>query len=268
MPGVPGLRTLRPGVERGRWWGEAGFPSDPPPRRFHLIGVGLAKTGTTTLAALFRPYRWGYEFLFAETVERIVAWRAGTLAEGDLRAWLGARGEAGGLEMDAASFNHFFVEVLPELYPEARFLYTWRDPVPWADSFLNMLLRNGVRLSGRPWPEWQCSLGRLMAPGFSPDAFSSPDALAEATPTLGPELLRFWRDETRRVEAALPKERTLRLATDTLSVNLGTLETFVGLPPGALVAAHENVGEGKRSFVAALPELPGLLAHLGLESNR
>ena len=246
------LRSPLAGVERGRWWGEAGFPPAAPERRFHLIGVGLAKTGTTSLASMFRPYRWGYEFLFAETVERIVAWREARLDDEAMRAWVADRSEAGALEMDAASFNHYVVGMLAAAHPEARFLYTRRDPVSWADSFLNMLVRNGARLAARPWPAWQLALGRLMAPSFDPAAFASADALAEAVPTLGPELLRFWKVETARVEAALPPERTCIVETRGLSAQVGTLAAFVGVAPGTLVVAHENVGEGKRPFVAAL----------------
>jgi hypothetical protein len=51
----------------------------PPPCHFHLIGVGLPKTGTTSLANLFQRFRWGYEFLFPESVERLVAWKEGGL---------------------------------------------------------------------------------------------------------------------------------------------------------------------------------------------
>jgi hypothetical protein len=63
---VASLRSPREGVNRGLWWGQGGVPASLAPRRFHLIGVGLPRTGTTSLAHLFQPFRWGYEFLLAE----------------------------------------------------------------------------------------------------------------------------------------------------------------------------------------------------------
>jgi hypothetical protein len=47
---IASLRTRREDVNRGFWWGEWGVPASLPPRRVHLIGVGLPTTGTTSLA--------------------------------------------------------------------------------------------------------------------------------------------------------------------------------------------------------------------------
>jgi hypothetical protein len=141
---VASLRSRREGVNRGLWWGERGVPASLPPRRFHLIGVGLPKTGTTSLASLFQPFRWGDEFLFPESVERLIAWKGGRLDRDVMRRWLALRDEAGALELDSASFNHYFLDIMVELHPAARFVYTRRDAVSWADSFLNMVLRHSI----------------------------------------------------------------------------------------------------------------------------
>jgi Sulfotransferase domain len=265
-PDVASLRIRREGVNRGRWWGEGGVPASLPTRRFHLVGVGLPKTGTTSLAHLFQPFRWGDEFLFAESVERLIAWRAGRLDREGMRRWLALRAEAGMLELDSASFNHFFLDMLVELHPAARFVYTRRDSVSWADSFLNMVLRHGAYLRGRPWPEWQVALGRLMAPSFDPGLFASPTHLRLTLSPLAEELLGFYARETARIEAALPPERSLVIATDGLSTNLDTIAAFAGLPRSALnaVGSHANRGRGKIPLVSALPELPHLLEQKGL----
>ena len=260
------LRSRREGVHRGFWWGQGGVPASLPARRFHLIGVGLPKTGTTSLANLFQRFRWGYEFLFAESIERLIAWRDGGLDREGMRRWLALRSEAGALEMDSASFNHFFLDVLVELHPAARFVYTRRDAVSWADSFLNMLLQHGMYHRGHPWPLWQLALGRLMAPSFDPEQFSSPAHLHLSLRPLAEELLGFYARETARIEAALPPERSLVIPTEDLSTSLDTLAEFAGVPRSALNAAgsHENRGQGKIPLVAALPDLPDLLEQNGL----
>ena len=265
-PDVASLRFRREGVNRGRWWGEGGVPASLPTRRFHLVGVGLPKTGTTSLAHLFQPFRWGDEFLFAETVERLIAWRAGKLDRDGTRRWLALRAEAGALELDSASFNHYFLDILVELHPTARFVYTRRDAVSWADSFLNMVLRHGTNHRGYRWPEWQVELGRLMAPSFDPGQFTSPEHLRFALRPLAEELLGFYARETARIEAALPPERSLVIATDGLSTSLDTIAAFAGLPRSALnaVGSHANRGRGKIPLVSALPELPHLLERNGL----
>lgn len=266
-PDVASLRARREGVARGGWWGEEGVPASMPTRRFHLIGVGLPKTGTISLAYLFRPFRWGVEFLFAQTVERLADWRAGTLTQDGMRRWLALRAEAGALELDSASFNHYFVDILVELHPAARFVYTRRDAVSWADSFLNMMLRHSTYLRGRPWPRWQLVLGRLMAPSFDPAQFVSPARLHFELRPLAEELLGFYARETARIEAAIPPERSLMIPTDELSTRLDDLAGFAGLPGSALNAAgsHANRTPGKIPLLASLPDLPHLLERNGLE---
>jgi hypothetical protein len=265
-PDVASLQSRRAGVNRGLWWGQEGVPASLAPRRFHLIGAGLPKTGTTSLANLFQPFRWGYEFLFAESVERLIAWRDGRLDRDGMRRWLALRSEAGALEMDSASFNHFFLNILVELHPAARFVYTRRDAVSWADSFLNMVLRHSTYLRGHPWPEWQLALGRLMAPSFDPGRFASPGHLRPALRQLAEELLGFYARETSRIEAALPPERSLVIPTEDLSRRLDALAEFAGVPRSALNEAgpHENRGNGKIPLVATLPDLPHLLEQNGL----
>lgn len=267
-PNVASLRAQREGVNRGRWWGVRGVPASLPTRRFHLIGICLPKTGTTSLADLFQPFRWGHEFLFAESVERLIAWKAGRLGHDGMRCWLASRAEAGALELDSASFNHFFLDILVELHPAARFVYTRRDAVSWADSLLNMALRYG---GGHPaydegWPEWLVALGRLMAPSFDPGQFASPEHLRLALRPLAEELLEFYARETARIEAALPPERSLVIPTDGLSTHLDTLAAFAGQPKSALNTAgsHANRGHSKIPLVAALPDLPRLLEQNGL----
>jgi len=222
------------------------------------------------LAHLFQPFRWGDEFLFAESIERLIAWREGRLDRDGMRRWLALRSEAGMLELDSSSFNHYFLGILAELHPSARFVYTRRDAVSWADSFLNMVLRHGTYLRGRPWPEWQIALGRLMAPSLDPGQFSSPAHLYLSLRPLAEELLGFYARETARIEAALPPERSLVIPTEELSASLDTLAEFAGVPRSALNAAgsHANRGQNKIPLVAALPDLPQLLKQNGLEAAR
>ena len=263
---IASLRSPREGVIRGLWWGQGGVPASLPPRRFHLIGVGLPKTGTTSLAYLFQPFRWGAEFLFAESIERLIAWRGGGLDRDGIRRWLALRAEAGALELDSASFNHYFLDILIELHPAARFVYTRRDAVSWADSFLNMMLRQNTYLRGHPWPEWQLALGRLMAPSFHPGQFVSPAHLYFSLRPLAEELLGFYARETARIEAALPPERSLVIDTEGLSTKLDSLAELAGVPRSALNAAgsHENRGQAKIPLMAALPDLPHILEQNGL----
>ena len=94
----------------------------------------------------------------------------------------GRAAEAGSLELDSASFNHFFIDFLIDLHPDARFVYTRRDAVSWADSFLNMVLRHGTYLQGP-------SLARVAArarQAHGSQLRSRPVRLSRASPPLAP----------------------------------------------------------------------------------
>ena len=263
---IASLRSRREGVNRGLWWGEEGVSSSLPARRFHLIGVGLMKTGTTSLASLFRPFRWGYEFLVAESIVRLIAWKGGRLDREGMRRWLAKRAEAGALELDSASFIHFFFDILVDLHPAARFVYTRRDAVSWADSLLNKAFWAAGHHRGQGWPNWQVAFFRLMAPSFDPGYLASPEHIRRALRPLAEELLGFYARETARIEAALPPERSLVIPPDSLSTHLDILAAFAGVPRSALNTAgsHANRGQGKIPLVAALPDLPHLLERNGL----
>jgi hypothetical protein len=109
-----------------------------------------------------------------------------------------------------------------------------------------------------------------MAPSFDPGQFTSPAHLYLALRPLAEELLGFYARETARIEAALPPERSLVIATDGLSTSLDTIAAFAGLPRSALnaVGSHANRGRGKIPLVAALPDLPDLLERHGLRAAR
>lgn len=145
---VASLRSRREDINRGRWWGEEEVPASLTARRFHLIGVGLPKIGTTSLAHLFQPFRWGDEFLFAESVERLVGWKAVRLDRDEMRRWRTLRAEAGALEWTPPVSITCFLDILVEFHPAARFVYTRREAVSWADSFLNVVLRHGTNHMG------------------------------------------------------------------------------------------------------------------------
>ena len=49
-------------------------------RQFQCYCVGLAKTGTTSIAAIFGRYRSEHDFMFEETMAKIAAWREGQIS--------------------------------------------------------------------------------------------------------------------------------------------------------------------------------------------
>ncbi|NJN68526.1 MAG: radical SAM protein [Chloroflexaceae bacterium] len=217
-------------------------------RRFRLYNVGIPKTGTTSVAALFRQhYRAAHEYQFQATVEHVTGWHNGTISPDAFRAFLLRRDAEGTLEVDSSSFNHYYLDILIEEFPDARFVFTVRDCYSWLDSYLNMLLRwrRHLEETGTEVPRWQAEYGRVQFGVFDPQGFTSPEALREHLPDLADRFLQCWGNYNRRVLsllALLPEERTLIVRTSELSASLSRLADFAGVPHETLAArdSHGN----------------------------
>jgi MoaA/NifB/PqqE/SkfB family radical SAM enzyme len=215
-------------------------------RRFHLVGVGLAKTGTTSLAAMFEGHRWGHEVWFEDAVSAIEARRGGGRGDAALRDFVRWRDEATALECDASSFNHFWLGALRDLRPDARYVFTVREPVAWLTSLLSMWLRNDARFPDGAWPDWQRALGRLMlGDAWRVADYASPEALAAAAAGLVAPGLGFWARENLRIREGLPPERSLIVRTRDLDAARPALAALAGVPVESLRPAHANRGGGE-----------------------
>jgi hypothetical protein len=194
--------------------------------------------------------------MFQEAIEHVAAWRAGGITDHDMRSFLRERDRASRLEMDSASFNHFYLQLLVEEFPDAKFVFTVRDCVSWVESFLQMMLRNRKRHFelGRTIPAWQVSLGQLMVGQFDPDLFVSRDTLLEALPQIVDGYLRFWAEANLQVLSILPRERSLTVPTLALTQSLPQICGFLGAAEDNLVleAAHRNRGDAAAPLLATL----------------
>lgn len=220
-------------------------------RRLRVFGVGIAKTGTTSLARTFAGFRVRHEHRFVESVARVTAWRAGELSDGALRDWLVARDAAEPLDVEVSTFHHHWAAFLPELFPDARFVVTLRSPADQQESWLGMMLREFSRYDGAPLPGWKTALGRLMIDDFDPGWFASRDALRDALPEVLDRGLGYWARAHGELLDGLPPDRVLYVPTAELSASLPALAAFVGVEPGQLQPAHVNRGVS-RDLLSAL----------------
>jgi hypothetical protein len=173
-----------------------------------------------------------------ETVIQIVKRYDGSLSDTAFRAYLLRRDQEGGLEMDAASFNHFYLDLLVEMFPQAKFIFTIREPYTWMNSYCKMLLRYRrlFATQGVPPPQWMTDYGRILFGTFSWDAFTSLDVFQSQLATLVDGFVRHWGEANRRIFALLPRDRALVLRTYEISTQLDALAQFVGVPRRTLTA--------------------------------
>lgn len=218
--------------------------SDKRPRRFHLYNVGIAKTGTSSMAALFSRYHSGHEFMFRETVSQIMAWQDGRLSDTGFESYVLQRNQHGRLEMDAASFNHHYLHILRDRFPQAKFIFTIRDCFSWLDSILNMSLRYGTNL-----PAWMLTYSRLfLGYEIGRATVASPQNMLSELPQMVDGLLAYWATSNQRILNLLPEKRSLVLPTHKISESLSTVARFAGIPPYTLMVAKKHVNCAPAKF--------------------
>ena len=234
--------------------------SDPQARRFRAYCVGIPKTGTTSIAALFGRYRYGHEYMFQQSVEHIIAYHDGLLSRRSLREFVRLRDQRGGLEMDSASFNHLYLDILVSEFPDAKYILTVRDPYSWMNSLLNMLLRWRAQYSeaALDLPAWQRAYGRFLLGEFDPDVFVCVRAMETALTDLAERCFRFWGAAHRNILKLLPNEDSITVPTGELLGSVHDLARFAGVPRHSLQQryAWSNQGTRKTNFLRLMDRKP------------
>jgi hypothetical protein len=211
--------------------------ADRPVRRFQAYNVGIAKTGSTSIAGLFGHYRSAHEFMFEQTARTLVGHARGEIAHDDLRAFIRQRDERGLLEMDAATFSFSYADILVQEFPAALFLLTIRDCYSWLDSLLNMTLLLGPRM-----PAWMVAYGQHVNRfRFVPAMAQSRATFIQHLPELVEASVRYWARANRHLLEVLPPERTLLLHTTDISTSIDTIAAFIGVPAHTLLPAQSHL---------------------------
>jgi len=229
---VGGLRKKRVSDERKRM----------SERRFRAFNVGIAKSGTTSVAGIFSNYRAGHEFMFPETTKAISDYRTGVISKKEFIGFLRDRDQKGNLEMDSASFNFMYIDILAEMYPDAKFIATIRDCYSWLDSALNMFLVLDI-------PDWMIDYGsRSFGVHITREMFGSRQDLLRALPGILDGILGYWAYGMQFILDNLPEERSLVIKTEEISNSLDKTASFLGIPESTLVREKSHLFKATKKF--------------------
>jgi Sulfotransferase family len=216
-------------------------------RRFQAFGVGIPKTGTTSIGGLFANYRSAHEYRFQETAAAIAGYKTGQIDREQFRSFLLHRDREGALEMDSASLSFAYVDILVEAFPDARFIFTIRDCYSWLDSLINMCLS-----FGGTWPEgsermWEYGYA-ILGVRLPRAVIASPEALLSRSEEVIDAFLRLWANGNRAVLESLDPKRFLVLRTPEIAASIGRIAAFIGIPAGSLVAQNSHMFPSRVKF--------------------
>lgn len=208
-------------------------------RRFRAYVVGLPKSGTTSLAEVFTPaYRAAHEGRPIRSIVNLLDWKRGYTNDWKIKRQLRYRDKRLGLEFESAHYLCHVAEHLVEMFPESKFILTYREPVAWLESQINQRLEARGAAHWDALQEWR--LGRY---GHSFE-LSELEQMRGVYPVSS--YLSYWHDHVSHVLETVPPERLLAIQTSKLSSSITEVATFVGADPELL--------DGSRSHSYRRPE--------------
>ncbi|MFI5361187.1 MAG: adenylyl-sulfate kinase [Elusimicrobiota bacterium] len=225
-------------------------------RRFHAYNVGLPRTGTLSVASIFSQYRSGHEFCFDSMLPVIARSRSGSLRKADLADILRVRDDAARLEMDSSGLNGYCSGLLSELFPESKFLFTFRDCYSWCESMVQHLLRGYEQMPDKSRHPDRYFIEFIEGPvNLRWSWFAGREILLKNIDPVLDRLSKFWRRWNKKIIDETPRSRLLIIKTDRLSQSLDLMAEFLGIPVSTLDAAQ--VHRHRKSHPGAISVFKG-----------
>jgi hypothetical protein len=191
-------------------------------RRLHVYGVSLGKSGTHSVAGIFRRYRAAHEpendLLIPVLVEKWDGWSQAQKVEyvrqRDRRLWL---------EVEASQLLHELTGTLVTEFPEAKFILTIRDVYSWLDSSLNQRLNRAIPSRWKAMGQHRLSSSKFT---HTPEA----QVLAEHGARPLETMLVRWASHHRYILNTIPSQRLLVIRTYDLEQSGSALAKFLNIP--------------------------------------
>lgn len=189
-----------------------------------VFGVGMAKTGTHALAALFRDsLRCAHEPGAEALMNLVLHHHAGRIRRTEFLQFVRQLVDRMDLELNVSQINGCLIEALVESYPHAKFILTVRDCESWMRSFINHQLSRRLP-PGSAWPAFRDFRFR---PAEHPPR--AEDAPLTANGLYGLEAYAaYWVRHNRSVLAAIPAGRLLIVPMVKLQEDAAAIGAFVG----------------------------------------
>lgn len=240
-------------------WGDGASGRTAPLR---ALGVGAAKTGTHSLAAVLRgAVDAQHEIGATRAPELALSYRAGGIDQAEL-LWRVAQIEAEtGAEVSVSQINGFLIEEMVQLHPRALYLMTVRDAGSWLKSMINAILV-GRRDPTSVWNRFRDLRFDVRRHPFEP----GDEPLKRRGLHSLEAYLSDWSGHVLRVVAAVPPGRLMVLPTFAIAREIPRLAEALGVAPDRLHPEHSH-SNAKRYVDSPLDELDPRWLDQGLKAH-
>jgi hypothetical protein len=173
-------------------------------------------------------------------IKAILARSIGEMDRDQAARFLQQRDDRLRLEMDSSQLNGNFIDLLPGLFPHARFVLTIRD----AYSFLRSAIDHQLARGGGS-PTWE----QMRELRFGGHAHSRHErALQERGLYPIDGYLSYWGRHNQTVLRVVPSDRLLAVRTNEIGRSVSQIADFFGIPPESLDADHAHAYPAANRF--------------------
>jgi DNA-binding protein Fis len=219
--------------------------------RFKAYCVGMAKTGTTSIHAIFNSaqYRSAHEPEATFLIPKILAFVKGKIDRNQLTRYVKHRDRRLGLEMDSSHINYYLIDILVREFGEAKFILTIRDCYSWLDSLIDAQLR--------PPKTWLIQRRRVDMNSVRFQAnnqhVKEEQILADNGKYTLDSYFKYWNEHNSKVLATVPEDRLLIVKTTEINQSIRQIEEFLGIPRGTLPnQVQKNVTRKKNNILSQI----------------
>lgn len=207
----------------------------PRKRQTHIYNVGMAKSGTKSIAHIFKKHiRSAHEPESARMAKVILKYSDRKIKKEDVKRILLKRDKRLLLDLDSSQLNFFLISELMSFFPEAKFLLTMRHPYDWLDSYINHQISQPIKGVWVKMRDFR----------FRPDlhTHSSHEATLKkhALYTLD-GYLSYWANHNQTVLDAIPEDKLLVVRTNEINKKIEKILSFMDVSCG-------DFGKGKTHF--------------------
>jgi hypothetical protein len=213
-----------------------------------IFGVGLFRTGTTTMCEMFaKSFRADHEFWVEEELDAIVKRFTGAVSDEELGAFVEVRDKEKPLDLDSSGAHFGLIDILTTEFPDAKFILTLRNVYSWLNSCVGKLYGDFIGGRNSRIGELANCLDCLPDYTFAIEDRTGYRICLE-------QMIKTWNGVNRSIMRLVPPERLLVLNTETLSHSADEIAIFCEIDQNLLESCHSNSGPAVNFLACFNPE--------------
>lgn len=216
------------------------------PRRFHCYCVGAPKTGTSSIAKVFRKYRSGHEVDPKVLTTFILDYIEKRVTVEEATKFLRNRDRLLNLELESAHPLVYVSNLLIKLFPDSKYIITIREPY----SFLNSRLNYSLHEKDPHWKKFrEFIFGSYHSQYHNLEKVIKKEGLYSID-----AYVKSYAFHYKQALNLIPKHKKLVIKTNNINEELNRIAVFLNIPKSSLCPSHTNVNKKKKNILGELDE--------------